>query len=202
VETAIYKPTNWLDPLQWGDVFTVGHAPVEIDVGCGKGGFLLWAAQARPDTNFVGLERQLVRVRKVDKKVGRLRLTNVRLIRVEVAYFIGKLVPDHSVRAYHIYFPDPWPKRRHQPRRLFQPAFVDDLDRTLSRGGEVNVATDDADYFEQIRKVMVGTGRFEECAPAVLPVEARTEFELVFLKAGKPICRSRFVRRDHSPKSF
>jgi tRNA (guanine-N7-)-methyltransferase len=195
LDTAIYKPTNWLDPLDWGDLFAHATRPVEIDIGCGKGGFLVWAAQSRPATNFLGIERQLDRLRRVDKKVARLGLTNVRLIRVEASYFVGKLVPDHSVAAYHINFPDPWPKRRHAKHRLFQPAFVTDLYRTLGKGGAVNVATDDLDYFSQIQQVMRESGRFREKPAESLPAEARTEFERIFRAQGKPIGRAKFIAK-------
>jgi tRNA (guanine-N7-)-methyltransferase len=190
VQSAIYKPTNWLDPLDWRQVFAC-ERPVEIDLGCGRGGFLVWAAQARPQRNFLGVERQLARLRKVDKKLQRAGLTNARLLRVEAGYFIGKLVPDHSVTAYHILFPDPWPKRRHHPRRLFQPAFVAELCRTLRKGGVVNVATDDEDYFAHIRNVM--SKQFRESEPEQLPGEAMSEFEKLFVTAGKRINRLRLV---------
>ena len=187
--SAIYKPDDWLRPLDWPEVFGNNH-PVEIDLGCGKGGFLLWAAATRPDRNFLGVERQLVRLRKVDKKIQRAGLTNAQLLRVEAGYFVSKLIPDRSVAAYHIFFPDPWPKRRHHPRRLFQPAFVAELSRTLAKGGAVNVATDDADYFAHIRRVMVP---FLEMPAEILPAEAVTEFERIFLLAGKQIYRARYV---------
>ncbi len=195
MQTAIYKPANWLDPLNWRAVFDQPQ-PIEIDIGCGKGAFLLWAAQARPQHNFVGVERQLVRLRKVDKKIQRLGLPNLRLVRIEAGYFVSKLVPNRSVVAYHLYFPDPWPKRRHHPRRLFNAAFVGELHRTLTQGGVVNVASDDTDYFTQIRTIMVETGKFAIEPTEALPAEARTEFENVFLGLGKKIHRTRFVRLD------
>ncbi len=167
--------------------------PVEIDLGCGKGGFLVWVAGQRPGHNFLGVERQLKRLRKADKKVRRAGLPNVRLLRVEAGYFVAKLVADGSVAAYHILFPDPWPKRRHHRRRLFQPAFVDELYRTLGQGGVVNVATDDLDYFAHIGLVMAE--KFVETQPEVLPAEAMTEFEKIFIAQGKPIGRAQFRRR-------
>ncbi len=197
MESAIYKPTNWLDPVDWRQLFGNDH-PVEIDLGCGKGGFLVWSAQTRPAHNFLGIERQLDRLRRVDKKIQRAGLprserglTNVRLLRVEAGYFVSKLVPDHSVAVHHILFPDPWPKRRHAKHRLFQPTFVADLCRTLGKGGAVNVATDDGDYFAHIRKVMAE--RFIETPPEVLPAEAMTEFEKIFVAAGRPIGRAKFA---------
>jgi tRNA (guanine-N7-)-methyltransferase len=195
VQTAIYKPANWLDPLNWRAVFDQPQ-PIEIDIGCGKGAFLLWAAQARPQHNFVGVERQLVRLRKVDKKIQRLGLPNLRLVRIEAGYFVSKLVPNRSVVAYHLYFPDPWPKRRHHPRRLFNATFVGELHRTLTQGGVVNVASDDTDYFTHIRKVMTESKGFATEPPETLPTEARTEFETVFHVLGKKIHRTRFVRID------
>jgi len=195
MDTAIFKPADWFAPVRWPDVFNTA-GPVEIDVGCGKGGFLLWAAQARPQSNFLGIERQLVRLRKVDGKIRRLGLANAKLVRIEAGYFISKVVPDGSVAAYHVYFPDPWPKRRHQAHRLFQPEFVTALWRTLQPRGVVNVATDDAAYDSDIRKVMGDQGRFGETIPETLPEEATTEFERVFRQAGQPIYRGRFVRRD------
>ena len=167
--------------------------PLEIDIGCGKGGFLLWAAGTQPATNFLGVERQLIRLRKVDKKILDRQLTNVRLLRVEAGYLVGKLIPAQSVTAYHIFFPDPWPKRRHHSRRLFQPVFIQELHRTLKPEGAVNVATDDLEYFAQIQKVMRESGRFCELAAVPLPVEAQTEFEKIFLAQGKSIGRAKFL---------
>lgn len=192
---TIYMPPNWLDPLDWRHVFSA-DLPIEVDVGCGKGGFLLWVARSRPQSNFIGIERQLVRLRKVGKKVERMGLANIRLLRVEASYCIGKLVPDDSVSAYHVYFPDPWPKRRHHRRRLFQPDFAANLHRTLRSDGAVNVATDDEEYSAYIEEVMEERGGFSQTAPVQLPPEAMTEFEKVFQAAGQLIFRARYVRRD------
>lgn len=192
MQTAIYTPPNWLDPLDWTQVFGEQRA-VEIDVGAGKGSFLLWAAQARPQTNFLGVERQLGRLRKMDKKIQRLGLTNVRLMRIEASYLISRLIAGASVSACHIYFPDPWPKRRHHRRRLFTSAFVGELHRTLVSGGAVNLATDFEDYFAEIRMLMRGLGKFSEVGPDTLPEAARTDFEREFLSAGKAVYRLRWV---------
>ena len=105
VDTAIYRPTNWLDPMVLSQIFAESSQPLEVDVGCGKGAFLVWAGQTRPASNFLGIDRQLARLSRVDRKVLRAGLTNVRLIRVEASYCIGKLLPTGSVSAYHIYFP-------------------------------------------------------------------------------------------------
>jgi tRNA (guanine-N7-)-methyltransferase len=193
VQTSIYTPSDWLKPLDWRKVFA-RSGPIEVDVGSGKGSFLLWIAQSKPATNFLGVERLPTRARKIDKKILKLGLENVRLIRVEAGYLVGKLVPDESVRAYHIYFPDPWPKRRHHRRRLLQAGFVADLHRTLQPGGAVNVATDHEEYFEQIARLMTGHGGFVPTELETLPAEAKTDFEREFATAGRPIYRGRYVR--------
>jgi len=207
-ESVLYKPSSYFDTLDWGGVFG-REAPVEIDVGCGKGNFLAWLAGAKPEHNFLGVDRQLVRLRKVDKKIQRAKLANVRLLRLEFSYVIAKLIPDASVVAYYIFFPDPWPKRRHAKKRLFQPEFVGELRRTLVAGGVVNVATDNAPYFEQIVGLMrsaavpavgaelqtAGTAAFLEERSLPLPEEARTEFEKIFLAKGDAVYRARWRKK-------
>ena len=191
MDTCRYFPPNWLDPLDWLHVFG-RPGPVEVEIGCGKGTFLVWAAAQYPDRNFLGIERLLDRLRKADRKTCRLGLTNIRLLRLEASYVVAKLIPPGTVAAYHVLFPDPWPKRRHAGKRLFQPAFVADLHRTLVPGGEVHFATDSADYWAQVRQVMTARREFVETAPPPLPAEARTDFEREFLAAGKPVYRTRF----------
>jgi len=194
LSSSIYKPTNWVEPLDWAKIFDETRR-VEVDVGCGKGSFLLWAAQTQPGTNFVGVDRLLRRLRKVDRKAQRLGLENVRLLRVEASYFVGFLVPAGSVTVYHIYFPDPWPKRRHHARRLISDEFVLSLHRTLLPGGSVHCATDDADYFQWIQRAFRQAERFEEGQPEILPEQAQTDFEREFLAAGANCYRGSWVKR-------
>ena len=194
VDTCRYIPPNWLDPLDWSDVFG-RPAPVEVEIGCGKGTFLAWAAAQYPDRNFLGIERLLDRLRKADRKICRQGLTNVRLLRLEASYVVDKLMPQSSVAACHVLFPDPWPKRRHAGKRLFQPAFVSDLHRMLTADGEVHFATDSAEYAAEVRRAMTMRGEFTEAEPPILPDEAQTDFEREFRAAQKPIYRARFLRR-------
>jgi tRNA (guanine-N7-)-methyltransferase len=169
--------------------------PIEVDLGSGKGAFLLWAARTRPEVNFLGVDRMMGRTRKLAGKVERAQLTNVRLLRIEGSYFVEYLAPAGSISAYHIYFPDPWPKRRHHSRRLVQEEFVRSLRRSLVDGGVVNVATDHADYAEGIKETMQASGRFREVSPVAPPIEGRTDFEKQYLAAGLPIGRSRWIAR-------
>jgi tRNA (guanine-N7-)-methyltransferase len=192
--SVIYKAASWFELLDWRAVFERDQ-PIEIDLGCGKGSFLLWAANMRRDRNFLGVERLLRRLRRVDRKAVRSRLNNVRLIRLEAAYLVTKLVPDGSVSDYHVLFPDPWPKRRHQARRLISPDFVTELHRTMTLGGTVNCATDHLEYFEWIQRAFQTSGRFAETEPVALPPEARTDFEKEFVAAGKQVYRCRWLKR-------
>ena len=193
-ESVIYKPANWFEPLDWGAVFPQDQ-PIEIDLGCGKGSFLLWAAAANPTRNFLGVERLLRRVRRVDRKAVRGGLNNLRLVRLEAMYLVSKLVPDASVSTYHILFPDPWPKRRHHARRLISADFLADVHRTMTPDGAVNCATDHEEYFEWIQRAFEESARFTQAEPIALPPEARTDFEREFIAAGKPVYRCRWLKR-------
>jgi len=192
--SIIYKPANWFEPLDWRVVFERAQ-PIEIDLGCGKGSFLLWAATADPTRNFLGVERLLRRVRRVDRKAVRGGLNNVRLVRLEATYLVSKLIPEASISTYHILFPDPWPKRRHHARRLISADFLADVHRTMTPDSAVNCATDHEEYFEWIQRAFEGSARFTEAGPVVLPPEARTDFEKEFVAAGKQVYRCRWLKR-------
>ncbi len=190
----IYRPANWLEPTPWPVIFE-RDAPVELDIGAGKGAFLLAAAAAVPDRNFLGVERQMVRVRKVEAKARRRGLVNVRLVRVEAGYFLHYLVAAESVAAYHIYCPDPWPKRRHRTRRLINSEFVADLHRTLTPTGLVKFSTDDRDYFEAAQSVFRASRRFCEVPSSSPPAELVTDFEQMFTEQGLVIHRAHWQKR-------
>ncbi len=187
------RPDNWLDPLPLQAAFPRPEAPIEADIGCGKGRFLLERARRFPEVNFLGIERLLGRLRKLDRKVVRAGLTNVRLLRMEAYYATRYLIPDGAISAYYLFFPDPWPKARHHDHRLIGAAFRDALARTLRPGGAVHVATDHLPYFEEIIGAFREDRRFE-AIPAFEPTDAeRTDFELRYL-GHKPIGRCSFRR--------
>ncbi len=167
--------------------------PLEVEVGCGKGRFLLNKSLANPGINFIGIERMMERVRKVAKKLDRAKSANVRILRMDAVYVVQRLLPAGSVSAFYFFFPDPWPKRRHESNRLFSAGFLNDLARTLTKEGRINIATDHLEYHEAIVKLFLKDVRFKQVDAYVTSEAERTEFETIFIGQGKPIGRSSFV---------
>src|SRR5213082_1085365 len=154
-----YVPKSLTSALEFDRIFS-HFASIEIDLGCGDGAFLTAMARGNPEHNFLGIERLLGRVSKVCRKVVRENLKNTRVLRIEVAYAVSNLLPADSITAFHLLFPDPWPKRRHHRRRAFTTEFLSCIHRALIGGGLFHVATDHADYFHQIERVIAATDTF------------------------------------------
>ena len=167
--------------------------PVHIEIGTGKGTFLLNQAGAWPGDNFLGIEWARKYYRHAVDRIGRWGLTNVRIIRTDAASFLADFIPDDSVECFHIYFPDPWPKKRHHKRRFICPANLEHLVRCLRTGGQLKIATDHADYFEQIKKVMTARNEklqeidFLPTAGAEASEWVGTNFERKYLTDQRPI---------------
>jgi tRNA (guanine-N7-)-methyltransferase len=129
-------------------------APVHIEIGAGKGTFLLTEARANPQINFLGIERASKFYRFAVDRMGRWGLKNVRIIRADAVELVEDFFPDASVERFHIYFPDPWPKKYHHKRRFFSDANLVHLLRCLVPGGTINLATDHENYFQQMWDVL------------------------------------------------
>ncbi len=121
--------------------------PLELEIGSGKGTFLVQQASVQPGTDFLGIEYAGAFWRHAADRCRRRGLDNVRLLHADATVFVRNYVADHSLHRVHLYFPDPWPKKRHHKRRSFQEGFLRELHRVLEAGGELHVATDHLDYF-------------------------------------------------------
>ena len=161
-------------------------APLQVDLGCGEGSFLLELAQRNPQKNYLGTEKLASRVEKVCRKTA--LLNNVRVLKVESSYAVRFLLPQDSVETFYLMFPDPWPKRRHHRRRLVTNHFLDSIYHTLEGDGTLRIATDQRDYFEQIeRTAQHHSGfRFVDLDDVDLPA---TKFEKRFSAQGAQIYR-------------
>ena len=188
-------PEEWLGPLPVREWFAHPERPFEIDLGSGKGRFLLARAAKNPEVNFLGIDRMLKRIRKVDNRARRLDLDNIRLMRMEGYYAVAHLMPAGAVRTYYVFFPDPWPKARHEGHRLFNAPFLEALHRTLEPGGVVHAATDHWPYFEQLSGIFAADARFEAIEPFVPPEDEQTDFERYYVEQ-KPIGRLSVRKRD------
>src|ERR1044072_449435 len=145
-------PASYFAPLDFEALYG-NQAPLEVDLGCGDGSFLVAAAATKPERNFLGVERLVGRVRSACQKVSRSGLTNARVLRCEISYTACHLLPAGSVAVIHLMFPDPWPKRRHAVRRLVTESFLISLGRALAPAGTVRIATDQREYFAEIERV-------------------------------------------------
>lgn len=183
--SLLFTPASYVEPLDLAAVFP-RQQPVELEIGCGDGGFLALYAARHPERNFIGLERLKGRVGKLDRRGQRDGLTNLRLVRIEAEYFVKYLLPAASLAAMHIYFPDPWPKKRHHKNRLVKTGFPDEVARVLQPGGGVFLRTDDLDYFTQMREVFDGAPQFKVVETPAELREVVTDFERDFNAQGIP----------------
>jgi len=169
------------------------HQPLEIELGSGDGSFLANYSARHPDRNFIGVERLLGRLRKLDRKGRRARLTTLRGVRIESAYFLEYLLPPHSAARLHGYFPDPWLKRKHRPRRLINEKFPGLACQALVPGGSVYLRTDDRDYFDQMTAVFTASTAFCQVETPAELSEFVTDFEKDFQARGIRTLRSAYL---------
>jgi len=159
------------------------EAPLHVDLGCGDGSFLCALAQQLPEKNFLGIERLIKRVEKARRKAR--TIDNVRILRTEISYAVRYLLPAGSVETFYLLFPDPWPKRRHQRRRIVTSDFLNSVQVALEQNGVIYIATDYLDYFQEIKKIAESTPGFAiDDADVDLP---QSKFALTFQQKGTAI---------------
>ncbi len=181
-----------MHPL-WSTIFG-NDAPVEVEIGPGTGTFILTAAAESPDVNFYGVEHSRARATRLQDAICTRGLANARVINGDAACVVSALLPAAGVRAYHVYFPDPWWKRRHHRRRLFTPAFAAALARTLAPGGQVHVATDVEETFALILQTLGQCGSFLRNGVRAPRRNGLTAFERKGLARGALIREATFVK--------
>lgn len=164
------------------------RAPLEVDLGCGDGSFLVTNADSNPEHDFLGIERIAGRVRRACRNIGRRRVTNARVLRVESFYAVQHLLPPASVEVFHLLFPDPWPKRRHWRRRVVTSDFLAAIHRALVPQGSVRIATDQMDYFQEIERLVSQSAAFA-ISPDTEARSAISTFERRFRQSDVAIHR-------------
>ena len=192
-EGALLIRPDIMQRLELAAIF--GNAnPVELELGAGDGSFIARYAAEHPGRNFLAVERLLGRLRKIDRKGRRGGLTNLRGLRLEAAYLLEWMVPAGSLAAIHIYFPDPWPKRRHWKHRLINERFTPLAHRALAPDGIVFLRTDELTYFAQMERVFDADPSFARVAAPPELLAVTTDFERGFNAQGIPTNHAAFQR--------
>ncbi len=169
--------------------------PIEVELGAGKGRFLLEWGAAHPEVGFLGVERARTYLEMAARRAARAGLTNVRFVHTTAEDLLFRRLATASVAAAHIYFPDPWPKRRHYKRRFFRSENVARLAEVLVPGGLLRVKTDHAGYAAVIAEVLAAETRLHPiAAAAAFAGIPPSNFEVKYAREGRPVHRFAFRR--------
>lgn len=181
------QPQTAPEPVDFGALFG-NNNPVEIEVGYGTGRFIIEYAAKHPDTNILGIEITRKMVDHVANKVHGAGLTNVRLIHTDGRAYLKERVPEKSVERVHVYFPDPWVKKRHIKRRIINQEFLSAVHRVLKPGGRFNFFTDHKDYFDYFTEHRREFGKFTD--DDSIGDYTPTSYEMKWVKMGRTIYRA------------
>ena len=165
--------------------------PVVLEIGSGKGRFLIGTAMERPDLNLIGIEKSLHYHRVIRDRVLKRHLTNVRLINHDAFLILRDMIPDASLAEVHIYFPDPWPRKKEQKRRIIRPEVLEQIGRVLVPGGSAIYVTDHREYYEIAAPLIEQFFRVERRIPGPDDVP-RTNYEAKYRAEGREIFEVRF----------
>lgn len=205
------KQMEW--PTGWTAVFQ-RNAPLLLEIGFGGGHFLVDLAQKRPDANALGVEISIPSLDRAERKTRNLGLSNVRIMQVDARFLLQALLPPQSLEKVYINFPDPWPKASHNHRRLINVEFLHLLATRLQEGGELDIATDHADYQLAVTKALEATPYFKSRLATTYVTEdstrLRTKYELTALREGRVCHYYKWIKRDdiaipnpfHPPQEF
>ncbi len=185
-DEALFTATSF-DPAS----FFSRHAPLEVEIGSGKARFLIAAARTNPAHDFLGLERSLSYYRICRDRIARAGLRNARVLRSDGRLF-AEALPPGRVRAFHIYFPDPWPKKKQRKRRLLDGVTLELLASRLEEGGLLRILTDHADYGSSLGPLAETVSSLERLDWEAAPPPPPTNYELKYRSEGRPIWRFLF----------
>lgn len=191
VEPIGLDPAALPKPINWATMFGNEH-PVELEIGMGKGTFLNDQAQARPEVNFFGIEWANWFWRYASDRMRRHNRTNARTVRAEALFILREHVADGSLSVLHVYFPDPWPKSRHNKRRLVQAPFLEQAHRVLKTGGRLQIVTDHKGYWDENIEPLVRSAKGFKVVDYNRPGSAAdgefvgTNFERKYRREGRP----------------
>jgi len=189
VQALLTAEPRTLPPLQ--DIFG-NKNPVEIEIGCGKAKFLIARAAQYPQINFLGIDVVWKWMKYAVERCEKRRLENIKFLRADARETVQHGLPDGGVSIFHIYFPDPWPKRRHQKRRLITGEFLRTLHEKLTATGLVELATDHTDYYLQMQSAVIQSGIAwgavrTSSGERLFGALAKTNYEIKYEAAGRPL---------------
>ncbi|MCC6680298.1 MAG: tRNA (guanosine(46)-N7)-methyltransferase TrmB [Phycisphaeraceae bacterium] len=182
-------------------------APIELEIGSGKGTFLIQHAPLHPRTNFLGLEYARAYWRHAADRIRRHQLANARMLHCEATMFLRNFVARGALAAIHVYFPDPWPKKRHHKRRLIQEPTLRLFHQALVGGGSVHLTTDHEDYFQSMAVEAAKVSDLFERGPFNPPTSAGagelvgSNFERKYRREGRPFFAMSLRARAHTASS-
>jgi tRNA (guanine-N7-)-methyltransferase len=165
------------------------RAPLEVEIGSGKARFLIASAREHPARDFLGVERSLSYYRICRERVERSGLGNAGVVRADGRLFVETALAPGSVSAFHVYFPDPWPKKKQKKRRLLDGIFFELVGSRLEPGGTLRIATDHPDYGRSLGPLLETVPALERLDWTSLPAPPPTHYELKYSKEGRPIWR-------------
>jgi tRNA (guanine-N7-)-methyltransferase len=195
----LLPPEDPPSPFDFAAIFGNPH-PVELEVGFGKGGFLLQSALAHPERNYVGIEIDKALVLYVATRLAKRQVPNVRLIHGDARRVLPAYFAESSFQVVHVYFPDPWWKRRHRKRRLFQEDFVRHTERILQPGGQLRIASDVEEYFAVMQELVRTHTQLQPAATPPPPPDPQwmTNFERKAIQQGRPVFRAAYEKTTTS----